>query len=388
MARITDLIREHEKYRGRCINLVPSENVMSLTARKALISDLVHRYHHKDFYGGQKYIQEIIEETRELLSKLFKANFAFPEPLSGNISLLSAILALSKPRDKIAVISPENGGYPINLEPLDRIPIYLPYDESIANINVEEAIDLIHREKPKLIILGSSFILFPQPVEAISDVSEEIEAKVIYDGSHVLGLIAGKQFQDPLREGADVLLGSTHKTFPGPQGGVILTNDDEIAKKISKIVGFPPVLIDNPHINRIAALGITAQEMLLYGKQYAYTVIQYARRIAQELFNSGIEISFKAKNFTNSHQIWLRTNEESGRIMKDNLEEARIIVDTGVRIGSQEIVRRGITEKELIRVAEIISKILKGDKPSKYRDEVELIASKLNEIKFSLDQSS
>ena len=388
MARIIDLIREHEKYRGRCINLVPSENVMSLTARKALISDLVHRYHHKDFYGGQKYIQEIIEETRKLLSKLFKVNFAFPEPLSGNISLLSAILALSKPRDKIAMISPEDGGYPINLEPLDRIPIYLPYDESIANINVEEAIDLIHRKKPKLIILGSSFILFPQPVKAISDVSEEIEAKVIYDGSHVLGLIAGKQFQDPLREGADVLLGSTHKTFPGPQGGVILTNDDEIAKKISKIVGFPPVLIDNPHINRIAALGITAQEMLLYGKQYAYTVIQYARRIAQELFNSGIEISFKAKNFTNSHQIWLRTNEESGRMMKDNLEEARIIVDTGVRIGSQEIVRRGITEKELIRVAEIISKILKGDKPSKYRDEVELIASKLNEIKFSLDQSS
>lgn len=384
--RIIDLIKQHESYRRNCINLIPSENVMSMTARKALMSDLVHRYHHKDFYGGQRYIQEIIEETRELLLRLFNAKIAFPEPLSGNISLLSAIIALSDPGDKIAIISPNNGGYPINLNAIHRRPIYLPYNKNIANIDVERSIELINRERPKIVILGASFILFPQPVKELSDVVKNIGSIMIYDASHVLGLIAGKQFQDPLREGADILLGSTHKTFPGPQGGVILTNNEELASRISEVIKFPPVLVDNPHINRIAALGITTQEMILYGEEYAREVIRIARKIGKDLYESGIEVSFHERNYTHSHQIWVRVNEDKGKEVKDMLEKARIIIDSGVRIGSQEITRRGIRDNDLTIITNAISKIMKGNKPEKYERDMILLASKLNNVKYSLDE--
>ena len=253
--KLFELVNVHENYRESVINMIPSENVMSRTARMALSSDLGHRYHHGFFYGGQKYIQEIISKTRDLLSKLFRAEYVFIEPLSGNIALLTVILAFTRENDGIATLSFENGGYPFNYQRLHRRAIYLPFNEEEGTIDIEASKDIIYRERPKLIILGASFILFPHPVKEIAEIAEDVGALTIYDGSHVLGLIAGNSFQDPLREGADILLGSTHKTFPGPQGGIIITNNDEIYETLKNFLGFPPVMVDNPHINRIAALG-------------------------------------------------------------------------------------------------------------------------------------
>ncbi len=137
---------------------------------------------------------------------------------------------------------------------IDEQSIY-PLMREEGTIDIKASKDIIYRERPKLIILGASFILFPHPVKEIAEIAKDVGALTIYDGSHVLGLIAGNSFQDPLREGADILLGSTHKTFPGPQGGIIITNNDEIYETLKNFLDFPPVMVDNPHINRIAALG-------------------------------------------------------------------------------------------------------------------------------------
>ena len=384
--RIADLVERHEKYRSECINLIPSENVMSETARKILASDLVHRYHHEDFYGGLQYILEILQKTRDIIKDLFKAKYAFIEPLSGNISFLAALLALSKPGDKIAILSPEDGGYPFNFELVDRVPVYLPFDWRKGTINIEKTRKLIYLEKPSIVVLGSSFILFPFPVKAVSEMCKDIDSYLVYDGSHVLGLIAGNTFQDPLAEGADVLLGSTHKTFPGPQGGLILTNNADIAKKLAKVVTFPPVLIDNAHVNRIAALGITAEELLSHGKIYAKKIIENSKFLAKELHERGVKIAFENRDFTESHQIWLKVDERKGKIIQEDLERANIIVDRGVRFGTQEVTRKGITKADLEKLAEIISSIIvTKTKPTYFLEEVKTLARKYRRVLYSFD---
>ncbi|MHA1617353.1 MAG: aminotransferase class I/II-fold pyridoxal phosphate-dependent enzyme [Candidatus Njordarchaeales archaeon] len=384
--KILDLINLHEKYRSSTINLIPSENVMSEKALKALASDLTHRYHHEWFYGGQKYIQEIISETRRSVRNLFQAEYAFIEPLSGNIALLSTILALTREGDSVAALNFRHGGYPFAYEKIYRKFIELPFDESEGNIDAERAQDVILTAKPKLVVLGASFILFPHPVKEIAETAKEVGAITIYDGSHVLGLIAGGEFQDPLREGADILLGSTHKTFPGPQGGIILCDNDEIYGRLREYFGFPLVIVDNPHVNRIAALGITAVEMQLYGKEYARKVVENAQFLASQLCKKGLNISHPEKGFTRSHQIHLKVGDEKeGRAIVDTLEKAGIIADIAVRFGTQEVTRRGITQEDLRRIVEIISEILIDKKdPTSFREETRSIALRLNRVLYSI----
>jgi len=133
------------------------------------------------------------------------------------------------------LVSPDDGGYPINLEKLGRKPLYFSFNKEEMNIEVKKAKELILKEKPKLIIFGQSLFLFPHPVKELSEVAEKIGATITYDGSHVLGLIAGGVFQDPLREGAQILFGSTHKTFPDPQGGIIIGSGEEEEKTLGSL---------------------------------------------------------------------------------------------------------------------------------------------------------
>lgn len=386
-SNIIELVNNHSLYRRRCLNLVPSENVLSKSAMRALICDLAQRYHHEDFYGGTKYANQIIELTRDLLSELYRAEFVFVEPLSGNIAFLSALLSLTKPKDKVAIIHPEEGGYPFNFNPINRIPVYLLMDFENGTVDIEKSKEIIQKEKPKLIVLGASFIMFPHPVKELSEIGEDVGALTVYDGSHVLGLIAGNKFQDPLREGAVALLGSTHKTFPGPQGGIILTNDDDVAKKLSEVITFPPVLVDNIHLNRVAALGITAEEMLRYGAEYATKIVENAQFLAKALHSNGLNVMYKEKGFTMSHQIWYKVRSENeGYRIKTLLERARIIVDAGVRFGTQEVTRLGISEEDLKRIAEVVYRILVlHEEPSKLTGIIREISNKLNIVHFSFD---
>ncbi|MEM4704335.1 MAG: hypothetical protein QXJ02_04630, partial [Candidatus Bathyarchaeia archaeon] len=254
---VLDLVKEHEEWRGKqCLNLIPSENIMSPSARSLLSSELTHRYTARDrFYMGTRFTDEIEQYGEKLARQLFKAETADLRPLSGHITDLIVLANTAKPGDTLMCVSPQDGGYPgmwqEGLAGLLRLKtVAFPFSKDCWNISVEEAKHAIERAKPKVVIFGASLILFQHPVKELAEVAKENGAFVGYDGSHVLGLIAGGKFQDPLREGADALFGSTHQSFFGPQGGIILADKEHGELLTEKIY---PAFVDNAHWNRIAA---------------------------------------------------------------------------------------------------------------------------------------
>lgn len=220
-SHIQRLLSQYESYRDSTLNLIPSENIPSPDVLSALASAMAGRYAGRpESYGGSRLFHEIWNETEELASKVFKANFANVMPISGHIAGIAVIDSICKRGDKIATISADYGGYKgYNSGFIPSIlglgVTYLPFRDA-WNIDSTKVRYLLESSRPSLVILGATVFLFPHPVREISEIVHSYGGKVVYDGSHILGLIAGGTFQNPLSEGADVLLGSTHKTFGGP----------------------------------------------------------------------------------------------------------------------------------------------------------------------------
>ncbi|HEV2450135.1 MAG TPA: serine hydroxymethyltransferase, partial [Thermoplasmata archaeon] len=267
-AELARLVRAHNRWRGsQVFNLLASENAVSPTARKYLSSDLAGRYTlplETDFHGeaidnsyaGTRYTDAIEALADRSAERLFRAKHATTRPLSGHIAAMATLAPLLKPGSNILAIPPEVGGYDgyapgflpavlgYTVRPLPAGPASQPLD---AGPVVEE----IRREKPAAVLLGQSFFLFPYPLAEIAEEAHAHGALVLYDASHVLGLIAGGEFQDPLRKGADVVFGSTHKSFPGPQGGLLYTDRDDLFREIAPALVWR--IFDNAHWHRIAA---------------------------------------------------------------------------------------------------------------------------------------
>ena len=388
MNEILTLRGKHEKWRLQdTINLIPSENITSPQVRSLLASDLGHRYTSPDhFFMGTRFIDEIEQTGEDLAKKVFGAASADLRPLSGHISDLIVLASLAKPDDTIMCVSAGDGGYPGIWEHgapsfLQLKTVGFPFLKENMNINVEKSIELIEKKKPRLVIFGASLYLFPHPVKMLAKAAREVEAQVCYDGSHVLGLIAGKTFQDPLREGALLLFGSTHKSFFGPQGGIILA-DKEQGETIKKRIF--PALVDNAHWNRIAALAAALAEMKEFGQQYATQVIKNAQKLAKTLAEYGFPVACSDLGFTQSHQIYLDYGSfGSGARFAKTLERANIITDCGVRLGTCEITRRGMKQEEMVKIAEFIKRVIKDrEQPSRIKPEVTEFVREFREIEY------
>ncbi len=368
LGSIEDLIARHNTVRLRAINLIVSENRMSERAIAPLSSDLQSRYA-ASFYAGTGPAQEIILSVTEMAKKVFGVEFANLSPISGNMALLAVIFSLTKTQDYVGRVPPffPGGGYPLHYEIFDRKPLPLPFSESTWQLDLPKTLDLLEQHKPPLVVLGSSIVTYPMPVREVATLVHQYGGLVAYDGAHPLGLIAGNQYQDPLREGADLLLGSTHKTFPGPQGGMILTNSKEIHKRVEPLANFQPLngptLICNPHLARIASTGIVLEETQWH--DYASQVVRNARTIArifreEEIPMHGIE----AKNYpepTYCHQVITNYSRKEGIKMRDHLYKHRINVDGFVRIGTSEITRLGFKERECQTLGKLLTRLLKND---------------------------
>lgn len=360
---ILSLVWKHEKWRWiECINLIPSENVMSPAVRSLLSSDLGHRYTSTDkFYMGTRFLDEIEQYGEKLAKDVFRSETADLRPLSGHIADLIFLGCFTKPKDTILCVSPTDGGYPGIWEKgapdfLQLRLVKFPFSKEKMNIKVDESIGLILQKKPKVIIFGASCFLFPQPVLEITKAIRELDIHVGYDGSHVLGLIAGGEFQDPLREGASVFFGSTHKTLFGPQGGIILA-DQEHGKIIKERIF--PAFVDNAHWNRIAALTLALAEMKEYGKRYAQQIVVNAQTLGKALDEHGFPVSCRSQGYTNSHQVFLDYGGyKQGRLVVQKLEKANIVADCGVRLGVCELTRRGMEEEEMQKIAELMKRVV------------------------------
>lgn len=378
---ILNLVKAHEQWRGKeCLNLIPSENVMSPAVRSLLSSELGHRYTARDrFYMGTTFLDEIEHRGEELAKDVFEAETADLRPLSGHVADMIFIASFSKPGDVLMCVSEENGGYPglgeLGLAGLLGLKAAsFPLLKEKMNIDIERAEEAIRRIKPKIVIFGASHIIFPHPVRELAEIASENGACIGFDGSHVLGLIAGKLFQDPLKEGAHALFGSTHKSFFGPQGGIILADKKHGEAIKEKIF---PRFVDNAHWNRIAALTLALAEMKNFGRAYAEQVIRNSEVLAKTLHDYGFSVACPNLGFTQSHQVLLDFGDHvQGRIIAEKLQCANIIVDSAIRIGTCEVTRRGMKETEMLRIAELIKRTVDGEDPEVIRKEV---------VRFCLD---
>jgi len=407
LAKVFELTNAHNMWRLReSINLIASENVMSPAAMTVYVSDPMHRYAEgkpfKRHYQGVKYIDELEVLADELMGRLFETDMVDLRPVSGTIANAATFRVLAQPGDK-AVIAPVQAGAHVShtkfgtLGALGIQQVDLPYDEERMNVDVDRAVKVIEEVKPKFAVLGGSVYLFPHPAKEIAEAVHSVGGKLVYDAAHVLGLIAGGAWENPLKHGADVMTASTHKTFPGPQGGVILASNREVFKEIGKTIF--PWFVSSHHLHRLPATAVTALEMLEFGRQYADQVIRNAKRLAEALAERGFTVLAEHMGYTMSHQVLLDVTKQGGGAKAALLlEEANIIVNknllpkdppeavkdpSGLRIGVQEMTRFGMKEDEMDVIADFMERVLiKGEEPSKVREEVKSFRSNFTKVHY------
>jgi len=396
--QVFSVIDRHHEFMASALPLIASENVTSKAVRKCYTSDLGHRYAMGDIghrlYEGCELIDEIERKAVELTKRIFKAEHANVRPISGTVANIAIYHALTSCNDSIFALPVECGGHTSH-DDTARIRClnvhYLPFDNENFNIDVEKAERALKEVRPKLVILGASVFLFPHPVKEIAEIAAEIDAKVVYDASHVLGLIAGKQFQDPLREGADVITASTHKTFFGPQRAIILCKS-ELANAVDYAV--MPCVVSNHHLHSLAGYVIACLEMLEFGKAYARQIVRNAKRLAERLHELGVEVIGEKNGFTESHQVVIEVGD--GEKAAKTLERSGIVTNkcilpwnsreypTGIRIGVQEVTRLGMNEEEMDQIAEFIVNALHGRDTGK--NVAELVRG-FRTIKYAFEES-
>jgi glycine hydroxymethyltransferase len=255
----------------------------------------------------------------------------------------------------------------------------LPFDATNLCLDLGRIEEKIAELRPKFVVMGGSVITFPQPIAEIRRMCDKTGTVLIYDAAHVFGLIAAGRFQNPLEEGAHLLTASTHKTFPGPQGGIILGKDldEKLIRKIQTKV-FPGVL-SNHHLHRIPPLYLALREMQEFGPAYADQIIRNAQALARALDGAGFTVLYKERGFTASHQVVVNVeNQGGGDPVAKKLEECNIILNKniipqdsanpsrprGLRLGVQEMTRFGMKEAEMSQIAVLMASALLEGAPT------------------------
>jgi glycine hydroxymethyltransferase len=278
-----------------------------------------------------------------------------------------------------------------------------PWNEDRMEPDIDGACALIRELEPKVALIGQSVFLFPTPLKEIADAAHEVEAKVMYDGAHVLGLIAGGMFQDPLREGADVMTGSSHKTFPGPQGGFLLSSSEDPAfqKRLNNAI-FPGVC-SSYHLHHVAGKVIALAEFEEYGAAYAKDIVTNAKHFASALAAEGFDVLAESRGYTASHQVLTRhgtTDSGAGAKAARLLEDAGIITNmnmlpgdtkamtpSGLRLGVQELTRVGMGPREMEEVARLYARVLiKNEDPKLVKADVKTLKSNHQVIRYCFNE--
>jgi glycine hydroxymethyltransferase len=408
VGEVERLIERQNQWRERCINLIASENVMSYRARSQAGSDFAHRYAEghpgERYYRGTSFIDEIENRLKHNLKILFECDHCELRPISGTNANEAVFSRFVSPGDVVMVNSTPAGGHISHHKEgslgkfTDNI-VDCPMTEDGYHIDAEKTAYLIEKVKPKILVLGRSLFLFPEPVQELSEVCRLYNVRIIYDGAHVLGLIAGKRFQDPLKEGAFLVTASTHKTFFGSQRGLILSNmKREYWRRIDK--GAFPGSSSNHHLATLAQMGICTYEMMEYGERYAEDTIKNAKALASALDRFGFDVEGKEFGCTESHQVAVNVKAfGGGERVSRKLEIHDIILNMnmlpheplnahdhpeGIRIGVQEMTRFGMGQEEMIRIAELIKECVIENKSVK--EEVNRFRSEYQEVKYSFDE--
>lgn len=390
-------VQRNETWRGRqCLNLLAPEAPTSPTVRALLASEVGIRAAEghigalNRWFVGTKYIDEIEALCIELLKRLFRTRYADHRLMGSMLGNLTVYAALTEPGDVIMSVAQPFGGHssnrpdgPAGVRGLKVVDV--PMDPVDLTVDLDLFRKMAPLVRPKLVALGLSMTLFPLPVREMAEVVAEWGGRIFFDGAHQLGLIAGGQFQDPIREGAAVLTGSAGKTFSGPQSGVIVWDDPELTRPLTHAIF--PVLVATHQVNRVAALAAATAEMLAFGPVYMAQIVRNAKALGAALHRRGIPVLGAHRGFTETQQVIADVRAFGGGLeVARRLERANIIAnknlipgDTpadwdrpgGLRLGTIEVTRLGMKEAEMEQIAAFIARILvEGEAPEQVLEDV------------------
>jgi glycine hydroxymethyltransferase len=382
-------VARNAQWRGRqCLNLLAPEAPTSPTVRGLLSAEIgtraaegpigaVHRW-----FAGTRHIDEVEALCMELLKRALRAQYAEHRLCASMIGNLAVYAALTQPGDTIMSAAQPMGGHssnrpdgPAGVRGLRIVDI--PFTPEL-DVDLDAFRRVAERERPKLVALGMSMTLFPLPCQAMADIIAPWGGRLFFDGAHQLGLIAGGQFQDPLREGACVITGSAGKTWSGPQSGIMAWNAPELTEPLTTAVF--PVLAATHQVNRVAALAVSAAEMLAFGPVYMAQIVKNAQALGRALERRGIPVVGARRGYTRTHQVIADVRGFGGGLaVAQLLARANIITNknlipgdrpeqwdepSGLRMGTIELTRLGMNEGHMDSVAGFMARVLVDREPA------------------------
>ncbi len=383
--RIDALALENRRIHERdCFNLNPATNVMNPRAEALLASGMGSRpslgYPGDKYEMGLEAIEEIEVIASELACEIFNSAYAEIRVASGALANLYAFMATTKPGDAIIAPPASVGGHVTHHAPgcagLYGLEIHeAPIDPEGYTVDLGGLRDLALKVRPKLITIGMSLNLFQHPVREIRAIADEVGAHVLFDAAHQCGMIAGGVFANPLAEGAHLMTMSTYKSLGGPAGGLIVTNDKALSQKLDAIAF--PGLTANFDVAKSAALAVTLLDWREYGKAYAEEMVATSRALAAALAKEGLPVFANSNGFTQSHQFALEAaGFGGGQTASRKLRKAGFLACgiglpvapvegdmNGLRFGTPELVRWGMTAKDMPRLAGLIAEALRSNDP-------------------------
>ena len=389
-----DLVDAHERHMDvESLGLNAGTNVMNPRAAAMLGRSLGNRpslgYPGDKYEMGMEFAERIEVVADALVRRLFSAPFAEIRVGSGALANLYVFMATCRPGDRILAFPPELGGHVTHHQAgaagLYGVEVHpVPYDAARMAIDLDRLRAAARRLKPKVITVAGSLCLFPYDVRSVRGIADEVGAYVLYDAAHMAGLIAGGRFQAPLAEGAHLMTCSTYKAFGGPPSGLVLTTEADLAERIDKIAY--PGLTANFDLGKTAALAISVLDLLAHGPAYAAMCIANAEALGHAMAAEGLPVHAVAgRGPTESHHLAVHAAPfGGGQTASKHLAKANLLLCgiglplpavagdlNGIRIGTQEITRWGMTPADMPQIARLIARVLKGNEaPEQVRADV------------------
>ncbi len=406
-ARVETLIAKNLEIHDReCFNLNPATNVMNPRAEAALSRGLGSRpslgYPGDKYEMGLEAIEEIEVIAAELAAEVFGAAYAEIRCASGAMANLYGFMALAQPGDAIIAPPPAVGGH-VTHHRAGCAGLYglvthdAPVNVDGYTVDLDALRELALRVRPRIITIGGSLNLFPHPVREVRAIADEVGAWVLFDAAHQCGIIAGGAWANPLDEGAHLMTMSTYKSLGGPAGGLIVTRDAAIAERLDHIAY--PGMTANFDAGKSAALAITLLDWRAHGRSYAAAMVDLSQALARELAGLGLPIFGAGRGMTQSHQFAVEAaGFGGGQTASKTLRKAGFLACgiglpiaavegdlNGLRIGTPELVRRGVTVADAPALAALIAEGLRGNDPGAVAARVREMRARFTGVHFIRD---
>jgi glycine hydroxymethyltransferase len=403
--KVNELVDNHDEYFQKSINLNSGEWTLSTMARKVWSSHLYGRAAAGSPFKprnstGTMHIDEIDSIVIKLLKELFKVKFSEYRCPTVTVANNLAVRLISETRDKTLVMNSPIGHIDWATEKgtcghRNLNLVKMPVNEHF-NIDLDVFTELVQKNKPKVVIVGSALLLFPYPIKAMKEILNDEKIKLMIDGAYALGPILSEIYPDPLHEGANILTGSTGKTLCGPKAGLIMFNDPTINDRLQDVVsGY----VSGVNHARIATLAITLAEMSKFGKVFFKQTNKNACALGKALDIAGFKIVGKQKGYTKTNMIAVDVSKiNNGRIIAKKLENANILCTVarlnepyqeidGLRLGLSAISRYGLKEKEMKQIAEFIRRIIIDEEnPAQVKEEIESFIEPFNKVQYTFER--